>query len=130
MHIFVVNFGVIFKLLLTKLRWKTNVFWWNLKVLFNCIESVAKGMCQTRQFANHGLWLLICCHLAFPALFLFLSISVTLQAFITTRFVELIYRIFFWRFCCCCWNAFWCKIRKCLAAIFFLNWSGSGCLDS
>ena len=55
MHIFVVNFGVIFKLLLTKLRWKTNVFWWNLKVLFNCIESVAKGMCQTRQFANHGL---------------------------------------------------------------------------
>ena len=26
MHIFVVNFGVIFKLLLTKLRWKTNVF--------------------------------------------------------------------------------------------------------
>ena len=80
----------------TKLRGKTNVFLWNLKVLFNC--SVAKGMCQTRQFANHGLWLLICCHLAFPALFLFLSLFWYLQALITTRFVELIYRIFFWRF--------------------------------
>ena len=82
----------------TKLRGKTNVFLWNLKVLFNC--SVAKGMCQTRQFANHGLWLLICCHLAFPALFLFLSLFWYLQALITTRFVELIYGIFFLEVCC------------------------------
>ena len=56
MHIFLVNFGVITcskYYCTTKLRGKTNVFLWNLKVLFNC--SVAKGMCQTRQFANHGL---------------------------------------------------------------------------
>ena len=99
---------------------KLTYFWWNLKVLFNCIESVAKGMCQTRQFANHGLWLLICCHLAFPALFLFLSISVTLQAFITTRFVELIYRIFSRGFAAAGMH-FDAKFESVLQGFFFLE---------